>query len=73
MKRQKKEILTRQESLHASRRDVFYFLRTAHILIQLPTHILHNVKAPHANDETKALIGIVILSTHKIFVSLLTL
>ncbi|OFX35251.1 MAG: hypothetical protein A2X08_07375 [Bacteroidetes bacterium GWA2_32_17] len=38
MKGQNNEILTRQESRHSSRPDVFYFLPTAHFLKQLPTH-----------------------------------
>jgi len=40
VKGQKKEILTRQESRHSSRPDVFYFFATAHFLktILLPTH-----------------------------------
>jgi len=49
------EILTRPESRHASRPDVFYFLPTAHFLKQLPTHIAHIAKAPQTNAETKAL------------------
>jgi len=36
VKGQKKEILTRQESRHSSRPNVFYFLPTAHFLKQLP-------------------------------------
>jgi hypothetical protein len=38
VKGQKNEILTRQESRHSSRPDVFYFFATAHFLKQLPTH-----------------------------------
>jgi hypothetical protein len=40
VKGQKKEILTRLESRHTSRPDVFYFLPTAHFLktILLPAH-----------------------------------
>jgi hypothetical protein len=38
VKGQKKEILTRQESRHLSRPDVFYFFFIAHFLKQLPTH-----------------------------------
>ena len=40
MKGQKKEILTRPESRHSSRPNVFYFLPTAHFLktILLPAH-----------------------------------
>jgi len=37
VKEQKKEILTRQESRHSSRLNVFYFSPTAHLLKQLPT------------------------------------
>jgi len=62
VKGQKNEILTRPESRHSSRPNVFYFLPTAHFLKQLPTHIAHNLsricfgiaKAPQANAETKA-------------------
>ena len=73
MKGQKNEILTRPESRHSSRPDVFYFLHNAHFLKQLPTHIAHIAKAPRANAATKALSKSAILSTHKIFVSLLAL
>jgi hypothetical protein len=55
VKGQKNEILTRPESRHSSRPDVFYFLPTAHFLKQLPTHIAHIAKAPRANATTKAL------------------
>jgi hypothetical protein len=55
VKGQKKEILTRQESRHSSRPNVFYFLPTAHFLKQLPTHIAHIAKAAQANAATKAL------------------
>jgi hypothetical protein len=55
VKEQKNEILTRQESRHSSRPDVFYFLPSAHFLKQLPTHIAHIAKARQANAETKAL------------------
>jgi hypothetical protein len=65
VKGQKKEILTRQESRHSSRPDVFYLLPTAHFLKQLPTHIAHIAKAPRANAETKALSKSAILPTHK--------
>jgi len=65
VKGQKKEILTRQESRHSSRPDVFYFLPTAHFLKQLPTHIAHIAKAPRANAETKALSKSAILQPHE--------
>jgi hypothetical protein len=55
VKGQKNEILTRKESRHSSRPDVFYFLPTAHFLKQLPTHIAHIAKATRANALTKAL------------------
>ena len=59
MKGQKNEILSRQESRHSSRFNVFYFFATAHFLKQLPTHIAHpdfiGTKAPQANATTKAL------------------
>jgi len=55
VKGQKKEILTRQESRHLSRPNVFYFFATAHFLKQLPTHIAHIAKAPQASAATKAL------------------
>lgn len=55
MKGQKKEILTRPESRHSSRPDVFYFFAIAHFLKQLPPQIAHIAKAPRANAETKAL------------------
>jgi len=55
VKGQKREILTRPESRHSSRPNVFYFFATAHFLKQLPTHIAHIAKAPRANAETKAL------------------
>jgi hypothetical protein len=72
VKGQKNEILTRQESRHSSRPDVFYFLPTAHFLKQLPTHIAHYLfrtcfgiaKAPRANAKTKALSKSAILLTH---------
>ena len=63
MKRQKKEILTRPESRHSNRPDIFYFFATAHFLKQLPTHIAHIAKAPQANAETKALSKSAILPT----------
>jgi hypothetical protein len=65
VKGQKNEILTRQESRHSSRPDVFYFFATAHFLKQLPTHIAHIAKAPRANATTKALSKSAILPTHK--------
>jgi hypothetical protein len=37
MKGLKNEILTRQESRHSSRLDVFYFLPTAHFLLASKT------------------------------------
>ena len=64
MKGQKNEILTRQESRHSSRPNVFYFFATAHFLKQLPTHIAHIAKAPQANAATKALSKSAILPTH---------
>jgi len=64
VKGQKNEILTRPESRHSSRPDVFYFLPTAHFLKQLPTHIAHIAKAPRANATTKALSKSAILPTH---------
>ena len=66
MKGQKNEILTRPESRHSSRPDVFYFLPTAHFLKQLPTHIAHIAKAPQATATTKALSKSAILRTHKL-------
>jgi hypothetical protein len=60
----KKEILTRPKSRHSSRRNVFYFLPTAHFLKQLPTHIAHIAKASQANPDTKALSKSAILPTH---------
>ena len=65
MKGQKNEILTRAESRHSSRPDVFYFLPTTYFLKQLPTHIAHIAKAPRANTETKALSKSAILQTHQ--------
>jgi len=64
VKGQKKGILTRQESRHASRPDVFYFLPTAHFFKQLPTHIAHIAKATQANAETIALSKSAIFLTH---------
>ncbi len=64
MKGQKNEILTRLESRHSSRPNVFYFFATAHFLKQLSTHIAHIAKAPRANAETKALSKSAILPTH---------
>jgi hypothetical protein len=64
VKGQKKEILTRPESRHSSRPDVFYFFATAQFLKQLPTHIAHIAKAPQANAATKALSKSAILLTH---------
>jgi len=61
---QKNEILTRQESRHSSRHNVFYFFSTAHFLKQLPTHIAHIAKAPQANSATKALSKSAILPAH---------
>ncbi|MDD4210649.1 MAG: hypothetical protein PHI52_09975, partial [Bacteroidales bacterium] len=57
------EIISRQESRHSSRPDVFYSLPTAHFLKQLPTHIAHIAKAPQANADTKALSKSAILLT----------
>jgi len=71
VKRQKNEILTRPESRHSSRPDVFYFLPTAHFLKQLPTHIAHIAKAAQANADTKALSKSAILPT--IYYNLLNL
>ena len=65
MKGQKKEILTRPESRHSSRPDVFYFFATAHFLKQLPHHIAHIAKTPRANAETKALSKSAILPAHE--------
>jgi hypothetical protein len=65
VKGQKNEILTRQESRHSSRPDVFYFFPTAHFLKQLPTHIAHIAKAPRANATTKALSKSAILPPHQ--------
>jgi hypothetical protein len=65
VKGQKKEILTRQESRHSSRPDVFYFLPIAHFLKQLPSHIAHIAKATQANATTEALSKSAILPTHK--------
>jgi hypothetical protein len=66
VKGQKREILTRPESRHSSRPDVFYFFATAHFLKQWPTHIAHIAKAPRANAKTKALSKSAILPTHRI-------
>jgi hypothetical protein len=71
VKGQKNEILTRPESRHSSRPNVFYFFATAHFLKQLPTHIAHIAKAPQANATTKALPKSAILPTHKKKLSLL--
>jgi len=65
VKGQKNEILTRKESRHTSRPDVFYFFATAHFLKQLPTHIAHIAKATQAKAETKALSKSAILPTHE--------
>jgi hypothetical protein len=65
VKGQKNEILTRQESRHSSRPDVFNFFATAHFLKQLPIHIAHIAKATQANAETEALSKSAILLTHK--------
>jgi hypothetical protein len=62
VKRQKKEILTRQESQHSSRPDAFYFFPTAHFF-KLPAHIAHIAKAPQANAKTKALSKSAIFAT----------
>ncbi|OFY22803.1 MAG: hypothetical protein A2W98_09480 [Bacteroidetes bacterium GWF2_33_38] len=78
MKGQKENnILTRQESRHSSRPDVFYFLprvypdeRVSYLFKQLTTHIAHIAKAPQANATTKALSKSAILPSHKIFVLL---
>jgi len=63
VKGQKNKILTRQESRHSCRPDVFYFFATAHFLKQLPTHIAHIVKAPQANAIIEALSKSAILPT----------
>ncbi|MFA5229378.1 MAG: hypothetical protein WC446_06475 [Candidatus Paceibacterota bacterium] len=63
MKGQKNEIMTRLESRHSSRPDVFYFLPTSLFLKQLPTRIAHIAKAPQANAENKALSKSAILQT----------
>jgi hypothetical protein len=65
VKGQKNEILTRQESRHSSRLNVFYFFAIAHFLKQLPTHIAHIAKAPQANAATKALSKSAILLTRQ--------
>jgi len=52
VKGQKKEILTRLESQHLNRPDIFYFLPIAHFLKQLPTHIAHIAKAPQRYDQS---------------------
>jgi len=49
------KIMTKQESRHSSRPDVFYFLPTAHFLKQLPTHIAHIAKDPQIKDKTESL------------------
>jgi len=74
VKGQKNEILTRQESRHSSRPDVFNFLprvypdeRGTHFLKQLPTHIAHIAKATRANAETKDLLKSAIFPTLKNF------
>lgn len=56
MKGQKNEILTRPESRHSSRPDVFYFLPTAYFLKQLPTHNGTFALAPthEANPSAKS-------------------
>jgi hypothetical protein len=56
VKGQKKETLTRPESRHSSRPDVFYFLPTAHFLKQLPTHNSTFAFAPthEANPSAKS-------------------
>jgi hypothetical protein len=64
MKGQKNEILTRPESRHSSRPNVFYFFATAHFLKQLSTHIAHIAKAPRANATTKALSKSAIFPNH---------
>ena len=65
MKGQKNEILTRQESRHSSRPDVFYFLPTAHPPTggQLVIHIANIAKALQSKAENKALSKIAILPT----------
>jgi hypothetical protein len=60
VKGQKKKILTKLESRHSSRPDIFYFLPTENFLKQLPTHIAHIAKAPQANAATRALLKSVI-------------
>jgi hypothetical protein len=65
VKGQNNEILTRQESQHSSQLNVIYFLPSAHLLKQLPTHIAHIAKAPQAKAATKALSKSAILPTHK--------
>jgi len=55
VKGQKNKILTRPESRHSSRPNVFNFLPTAHFLKQLPTHIAHIAKAPQDKAQTKTL------------------
>jgi len=63
VKGQENEILTRPDSRHSSRPNVFYFFATAHFIKQLPTHIAHIAKATQANAETKALSKSAILPT----------
>jgi len=65
VKGQKNEILTRQESRHSSRLDVFYFLPTAHFLKTniLPTHIAAHCQAAQADSQTKACQRAAILPT----------
>jgi hypothetical protein len=62
VKEQKMEILTKQESRHSNRHNVFYFLPTVHPPVsgQLLTYIAHpdsiGTKAPQTHAETKALL-----------------
>jgi hypothetical protein len=66
VKGQKNKILSRKESRHTSRLDVFHFFATAHFLKQLPTHIAYIAKATQASAKTNALSKSAILPTHKV-------
>lgn len=62
MKGQKENnILSRQESRHSCRPNVFYFFQNAYFLNQLPSRIAQIAKTPQANAEIKALTNSAIL------------
>jgi hypothetical protein len=55
VKGQRNEILTRPESRHSSRPNVFFIFAHRTFFKTIADHIAHIAKAPQANASTKAL------------------